>query len=130
MTNQRELALSVLTERGCLILDAAPQELSDKLVDKYLETNHRESFNTLKKLFWANFVMLFAETMAIRWLGMGIPVLSLSQLDLNVGLYPDLGVINLAKRVGKVKVIASLLCLISSVLYFLLVYNDTIFQHH
>jgi hypothetical protein len=41
LTNQRELALSVLTRRGCLILDAAPQELSDKLVDKYLEVKSR-----------------------------------------------------------------------------------------
>lgn len=38
---QRELALSVLQRRGCLILDCPPQELSDKLVDKYLEIKSR-----------------------------------------------------------------------------------------
>lgn len=39
--SQRELALSVLTRRGCLVLDAPPQELSDRLVDKYLEVKSR-----------------------------------------------------------------------------------------
>jgi uncharacterized protein (DUF58 family) len=38
---QRELALSVLARRGCLILDCAPQELSDKLVDSYLDIKAR-----------------------------------------------------------------------------------------
>jgi len=38
---QRELALSVLTKRGCLVLDCSPQELSDKLVDKYIEVKNR-----------------------------------------------------------------------------------------
>jgi len=41
LLSQRELALSVLTRRGCLILDAAPQDLSDKLVEKYLEVKAR-----------------------------------------------------------------------------------------
>ncbi|MDR3614289.1 MAG: DUF58 domain-containing protein [Candidatus Obscuribacterales bacterium] len=38
---QRELALSVLQRRGCLILDCPPQELSDKLVDAYLDIKTR-----------------------------------------------------------------------------------------
>ncbi|HEY9720172.1 MAG TPA: DUF58 domain-containing protein [Trichormus sp.] len=38
---QRELALSVLQRRGCLVLDAPPQELSDKLVEAYLEVKTR-----------------------------------------------------------------------------------------
>ncbi len=38
---QRELALSVLQKRGCLILDCPPQELSSKLVDAYLEIKAR-----------------------------------------------------------------------------------------
>src|SRR5262249_42832915 len=33
---QRELALSVLQRRGCLVLDSPPQELSSQLVDRYL----------------------------------------------------------------------------------------------
>ena len=38
---QRELALSVLQRRGCLVLDCPPQELSDKLVEAYLEVKMR-----------------------------------------------------------------------------------------
>jgi uncharacterized protein (DUF58 family) len=38
---QRELALAVLQRRGCLILDCAPQELSNKLVDSYIEIKTR-----------------------------------------------------------------------------------------
>ena len=38
---QRELAFSHLARRGCLILDCPPQELSTKLVDKYLEIKAR-----------------------------------------------------------------------------------------
>jgi uncharacterized protein (DUF58 family) len=41
LLNQRELALSVLTKRGCLVLDAPPQELSDRLVDKYIQVKSR-----------------------------------------------------------------------------------------
>lgn len=41
LLNQRELALSVLQRRGCLVLDCPPQELSDRLVDKYLEIKTR-----------------------------------------------------------------------------------------
>lgn len=41
LLSQRELALSVLARRGCLILDCPPQELSDQLVDKYLEVKAR-----------------------------------------------------------------------------------------
>lgn len=38
---QRELAFSHLARRGCLVLDCPPQELSSKLVDKYLEIKAR-----------------------------------------------------------------------------------------
>jgi uncharacterized protein (DUF58 family) len=38
---QRELAFSHLARRGCLILDCPPQDLSSKLVDKYLEIKAR-----------------------------------------------------------------------------------------
>jgi uncharacterized protein (DUF58 family) len=41
LLTQRELALSVLQRRGCLILDCPPQELSDKLVDAYLDIKTR-----------------------------------------------------------------------------------------
>jgi uncharacterized protein (DUF58 family) len=41
LISQRELALSVLVRRGCLVLDCPPQELSDKLVDRYLEIKAR-----------------------------------------------------------------------------------------
>lgn len=36
LQQQRELALSVLVRRGCLVLDCPPQELSTQLVDRYL----------------------------------------------------------------------------------------------
>ncbi|HEY9679504.1 MAG TPA: DUF58 domain-containing protein [Drouetiella sp.] len=38
---QRELALSVLQRRGCMILDCPPQELSDRLIDSYIEIKTR-----------------------------------------------------------------------------------------
>jgi uncharacterized protein (DUF58 family) len=38
----RELALSQLQRRGCLVLDCPPQELSSKLVDSYLAIKTRE----------------------------------------------------------------------------------------
>jgi uncharacterized protein (DUF58 family) len=41
LISQRELALSVLTRRGCIVLDSPPQELSDRLVDSYLELKAR-----------------------------------------------------------------------------------------
>lgn len=41
LLSQRELALSILTRRGCLVLDCPPQDLSDKLVEKYLEIKSR-----------------------------------------------------------------------------------------
>lgn len=41
LLEQRELALSVLQRRGCLVLDCPPQELSDKLVNAYLEIKTR-----------------------------------------------------------------------------------------
>ncbi len=41
LISQRELAFSHLVRRGCLLLDCPPQELSSKLVDKYLEIKAR-----------------------------------------------------------------------------------------
>jgi uncharacterized protein (DUF58 family) len=38
---QRELAFSHLARRGCLVLDCPPMDLSDKLVDRYLEIKAR-----------------------------------------------------------------------------------------
>lgn len=38
---QRDLAFSQLTRRGCLVLDCPPQELSEKIVDRYLEIKSR-----------------------------------------------------------------------------------------
>lgn len=38
---QRELAFSHLIRRGCLVLDCPPQDLSEKLVDRYLEIKAR-----------------------------------------------------------------------------------------
>lgn len=38
---QRELAFSHLVRRGCLLLDCPPNDLSSKLVDKYLEIKAR-----------------------------------------------------------------------------------------
>jgi uncharacterized protein (DUF58 family) len=38
---QRELAFSHLMRRGCLVLDCPPQELSEKLVNRYLEIKQR-----------------------------------------------------------------------------------------
>ncbi len=40
---QRELALSVLQRQGCLVLDCASEDLSSKLVNKYLEVKMRNS---------------------------------------------------------------------------------------
>jgi len=41
LLEQRELALSVLQRRGCLVLDCPPQQLSEKIVDSYLEIKTR-----------------------------------------------------------------------------------------
>lgn len=41
LNNQRELALTVLQRRGCLVLDCPPQELSNRLVDSYIEIKTR-----------------------------------------------------------------------------------------
>lgn len=38
---QRDLAFSHLARRGCLVLDCAPQDLSGKLVEKYLDIKAR-----------------------------------------------------------------------------------------
>jgi uncharacterized protein (DUF58 family) len=43
LLEQRELALSVLQRQGCLILDCAPEELSNKVVNKYLEIKMRNT---------------------------------------------------------------------------------------
>ncbi|MDQ5966489.1 MAG: hypothetical protein QG625_2644 [Cyanobacteriota bacterium erpe_2018_sw_39hr_WHONDRS-SW48-000098_B_bin.30] len=62
--------------------------------------------------------MLFAETMAIRWLGIEIPVLRAfpNLILMLVFIGASAGIAQPEKRVGKVKVIASLLCLIGSVI--------------
>ena len=41
LITQRELAFSHLVRRGCLLLDCPPQDLSSRLVDKYLEIKAR-----------------------------------------------------------------------------------------
>lgn len=41
LVQQRELALNVLKQQGCLVLDAAPQELSSALIDSYLEIKRK-----------------------------------------------------------------------------------------
>lgn len=41
LMTQRQLAFSQLQRRGCLVLDCPPQELSEKLVDRYLEIKAR-----------------------------------------------------------------------------------------
>lgn len=41
LITQRELAFSHLVRRGCLVLDCPPQELSEKLVNRYLEIKQR-----------------------------------------------------------------------------------------
>jgi uncharacterized protein (DUF58 family) len=43
LLDQRELALSVLQRQGCLILDCAPEDLSNKVVNKYLDIKMRNS---------------------------------------------------------------------------------------
>ena len=41
LSAQREVAFSHLVRRGCMVLDAPPQDLSDKLVNRYLEIKAR-----------------------------------------------------------------------------------------
>lgn len=41
LTAQREVAFSHLQRRGCMVLDAPPQDLSDRLVNRYLEIKAR-----------------------------------------------------------------------------------------
>ena len=41
LKNQRELALSHLQRRGCVVLDSAPQDLSTRIVDSYLDLKAR-----------------------------------------------------------------------------------------
>jgi uncharacterized protein (DUF58 family) len=43
LISDRQLALSVLRKRGCLVLDCAPQDLSEQLVDRYLQIKARGS---------------------------------------------------------------------------------------
>ncbi len=41
VTSEREVALSRLLRAGCLVLDAPPEKLTSKLVDKYLDVKSR-----------------------------------------------------------------------------------------
>lgn len=41
LLQQRELALNVLKQQGCLVLDEAPEDLSTRLVDSYLEIKRK-----------------------------------------------------------------------------------------
>jgi uncharacterized protein (DUF58 family) len=41
LTSQREVAFSHLVRRGCMVLDAPPQDLCDRLVNRYLEIKAR-----------------------------------------------------------------------------------------
>lgn len=41
LLHQRELALSVLQKKGCLVLDCPPQELSEKCIEAYLDIKAR-----------------------------------------------------------------------------------------
>jgi uncharacterized protein (DUF58 family) len=41
LLQQRELALNVLKKQGCLVLDEAPEELSTRLIDSYLEIKRK-----------------------------------------------------------------------------------------
>jgi uncharacterized protein (DUF58 family) len=41
LLTQRDLALSVLVRKGCMVLDSPPQELSEQLVDRYLQIKMR-----------------------------------------------------------------------------------------
>jgi uncharacterized protein (DUF58 family) len=41
LLSQRELALSVLVRKGCMVLDCPPQELSEQIVDRYLQIKMR-----------------------------------------------------------------------------------------
>ena len=43
LLEQRELALSVLQRQGCLVIDCAPEDLSNKVVNKYLDIKMRNS---------------------------------------------------------------------------------------
>lgn len=41
LLHERELAFSILRRSGCLVLDQAPEDLSSKLIDKYLEVKSK-----------------------------------------------------------------------------------------
>lgn len=41
LLHQRELALNVLQKKGCLVLDCPPQELSEKVIEAYLDIKAR-----------------------------------------------------------------------------------------
>lgn len=41
LLHQREIALSVLQKKGCLVLDCPPQELSEKVIQTYLDVKAR-----------------------------------------------------------------------------------------
>jgi uncharacterized protein (DUF58 family) len=42
LLHERELSLSILQRAGCLVVDEAPENLTGKLIDKYLEVKSRE----------------------------------------------------------------------------------------
>jgi len=43
LISQRELALSVLHRQGCLVLDCPPEDLTNNIVNKYLQIKLRNS---------------------------------------------------------------------------------------
>lgn len=72
----------------------------------------------MAKLFYASFVMLFAETMAIRWLGIEIPVLRAfpNLILMLVFIGASAGIAQPEKRAGKVRLLLSILFLVASVI--------------
>lgn len=69
------------------------------------------------KLFFASFVMLFAETMAIRWLGIEIPVIrAFPNLILMLAFIgASAGIAQPAQKVSPLKVALAIACLVLSV---------------
>lgn len=72
----------------------------------------------MAKLFYASFVMLFAETMAIRWLGIEIPVLRAfpNLILMLVFIGASAGIAQPEKRPGKMRLLLSILFLVASVI--------------
>lgn len=71
----------------------------------------------MHKLFFASFTMLFAETMAIRWLGIEIPVLrAFPNLVLMLAFIgASSGIAQPERRPKPLLILASVLCLVGSV---------------